>query len=292
MKKYFVLLLLSFVLVSCNKTETQPIIETQKNTTQEVSKNGNNVVVDNNSISNTGKIIETWSGEKIEENANNSAKIYDAILSYKLVEIWQNDTLEEIDSELRKNMKKIDQSIYFVKWNDVYCLDFAQVIKIEWLTAKNIKWVLIPSYNWYTWGTQFLTDWNSLFSYCEKVENWDLNTLKFKFFWDETSYPAAWDKNNLYVWFKNILHWWDLITYTELGKNRWYSKDKNHVYISWWMKIGIFDWIDPNTFEIINEDSWYSKDKNWVYYVWEKLEWIDPDTFDLEKYLKVKESSN
>ncbi|MDD5769766.1 MAG: hypothetical protein PHE25_02260 [Candidatus Gracilibacteria bacterium] len=59
MKKYFVLLFLSFFLVSCNKNETQPITETSKNITKEVSNSGNNIVVENNSISNTGEIKET-----------------------------------------------------------------------------------------------------------------------------------------------------------------------------------------------------------------------------------------
>lgn len=62
MKKYFVLLLLSFVLVSCGKEENQPVTntESQKVTEQKVFKNNENAVVENNSISNTWEIIETW----------------------------------------------------------------------------------------------------------------------------------------------------------------------------------------------------------------------------------------
>jgi len=55
MKKYFVLLLLSFVLVSCGKQKNQLITtsEVTKNTEQEISENKENLVVENNSISNT-----------------------------------------------------------------------------------------------------------------------------------------------------------------------------------------------------------------------------------------------
>ncbi|NDK08995.1 hypothetical protein EOM39_07205 [Candidatus Gracilibacteria bacterium] len=69
MKKYFVLLLLSFALVSCNKTETQPItIESPKNIEQKVSESKNNVVVENNS--NSGILQKTGSEESVEVSKN------------------------------------------------------------------------------------------------------------------------------------------------------------------------------------------------------------------------------
>ena len=71
MKKYFVLLLLSFVLVSCGKQKNQLITtsEVPKNTEQEISENKENLVVENNSISNTWEVIEVWSWEITENNS-------------------------------------------------------------------------------------------------------------------------------------------------------------------------------------------------------------------------------
>lgn len=84
MKKYFILLLLSFVLFSCNNRETQPISsEVPKNTQQELSKNEKNIVVENNSISNTGEIIEA-KNEEIVENKNIEYKKVENIFETQL----------------------------------------------------------------------------------------------------------------------------------------------------------------------------------------------------------------
>lgn len=71
MKKYLVLFLLNFVLVSCWKQENQPVatIEIPKNTKQEVSKNKENLFVENNSISNTWEVIDVWSWKITENNS-------------------------------------------------------------------------------------------------------------------------------------------------------------------------------------------------------------------------------
>jgi len=61
MKKYFVLLILSFVLISCNKTENQPI------TTTEVSKSTQQEASENNDISNTWEIVEVWNENIINQ---------------------------------------------------------------------------------------------------------------------------------------------------------------------------------------------------------------------------------
>jgi uncharacterized protein YcfL len=55
MKKYFILLLLSLVLVSCGKQENQPTTTTEvpKVMEQVVVENKENLVVENNEISNT-----------------------------------------------------------------------------------------------------------------------------------------------------------------------------------------------------------------------------------------------
>ncbi|MDD5770557.1 MAG: hypothetical protein PHE25_06305 [Candidatus Gracilibacteria bacterium] len=89
MKKYLVLLLLSFVLVSCGKQENQPITTTEvpKNTRQEVSNSGNNIVVGNN----TGAMIETGSGEIVENslvtNENSTEKNSNNFISEKLKKV-------------------------------------------------------------------------------------------------------------------------------------------------------------------------------------------------------------
>ncbi len=244
MKKHFVFLILSFILFSCSKNETQIITKVLQTTNQ-----------------------GSWSIEQV---------VFSNILSDNWLEKFQIENIEESD---KKNLKNISNSIYFLKWNDIYCLDFVRLIKLDWLNKSNLKWA----------NNLFLYIWDDLYYTCTKVENWDINTLRYKKVWDE--YIAAWDKNNLYIWFKEIFQWWDIDTYTKLG--RWYSKDKNFVYLQPAMQTIKISWADSVSFELVNEYSDYAKDKNFVYGPsWEKLIWIDPRTFDLENYLKSKESLN
>ena len=69
MKKYFVLLLLSFVLVSCNKTETQPITTTEvpKINQQIISESQNAKNIIENNISKEENFFPVESQKDIEE---------------------------------------------------------------------------------------------------------------------------------------------------------------------------------------------------------------------------------
>ena len=112
MKKYFFLLLLSFVLVSCGKQESKPITTNKvpKNTQQEVSENKNNVVIENDSISNTWEIIETWSGESIE----------DSLVNMEVKENLQSTQSDEIldkKTSIADNWKIYQNSTLWLKIN-------------------------------------------------------------------------------------------------------------------------------------------------------------------------------
>jgi hypothetical protein len=50
MKRYFILLILSFVLISCNKIETQPITEAPKNTINDISEDEKLLFIAENNI--------------------------------------------------------------------------------------------------------------------------------------------------------------------------------------------------------------------------------------------------
>lgn len=103
MKKYFILLLLSFVLFSCNKTEIQPVTpEVQKNTQLEVLKNEKSIVVENNSISNTGKIIEA-KNEEIVENKNIESKKVENIFETQLDSVIASISWSLLDKDIFNN---------------------------------------------------------------------------------------------------------------------------------------------------------------------------------------------
>ena len=84
MKKYLAILILSFVLVSCGKHENKQVIsEFSENTELEISNIENNIIVENNSISNTGEIMEVWIGEKIEESLANFQEKEEKVIDTK-----------------------------------------------------------------------------------------------------------------------------------------------------------------------------------------------------------------
>lgn len=88
MKKYFFLLLLSFVLVSCEKEENTSIITTE---VQQITDSGNNIIDGDNSILNTWELIKTWSEEvsvkskEKEEIINNIKEWWE---EYKNTQYW------------------------------------------------------------------------------------------------------------------------------------------------------------------------------------------------------------
>lgn len=157
MKKYFVLLLLSFVLVSCNKVETQPIItEVSKNTQKEVSNTGNNIIVKNDSISNTGEIIDTWSGKIIEKiEINEKIKNWD-YKSYSNNEVWIS---------FKYPIGWGDVTYSYQKWQNYWISEIENLTSIDkteginfviWFTKSNIKFTFYNSnYLWTNYPNSF-----------------------------------------------------------------------------------------------------------------------------------------
>lgn len=98
--------------MSCGKQESKPITTNKvpKNTQQEVSENKNNVVIENDSISNTWEIIETWSGESIE----------DSLVNMEVKENLQSTQSDEIldkKTSIADNWKIYQNSTLWLKIN-------------------------------------------------------------------------------------------------------------------------------------------------------------------------------
>lgn len=283
MKKYFVLLLLSFVLISCGKQENQPITITEvpKNMEQVVVENKEDkedTIVENNEISNTWEIIENWSGENVKENnnfsdVNNSAKIYDAYIS---------DDTEKVNSNFndplisdKTSLVKIIGTNYFKDKESVYFEWFGGLAKIEWINPNSVKWV-IP-YKSFTWSSLFLTDWKDLYYWVynvNKVLKWDLSSLKFKIFWDNSL--VATDKNNFYL-SQTIFKFG--INIENIKQSKLYNclNDDINVYCIfgefWWAPYDKLSWVDINSFEQVEWNIY--KDINNTYNVLWLIENID-----------------
>lgn len=178
MKKYFILLLLSFVLFSCNKTETQPITsEVPKNTQPELSKNEKNIVVENNSISNTGEIIED-KNEEIVENKNIEYKKVENIFETQLDSVIVSISWSLLDKNTFDNFINDDSwSIIVWKLND--WIDAFQTP----CSNKNINF---PINNWKFTDSDIILE---LKRYCSNSKSYNTWAKKmFNFFTGKNNY--------------------------------------------------------------------------------------------------------
>ncbi len=163
MKKYFVLLLLSFVLVSCGKQKNQLITtsEVPKNTEQEISENKENLVVENNSISNTWEVIEVWSWEITENNS----------ISIENKENLQNTESDEI-------LYKKDL------WN------WFTLNQTEDKTNVLFNWSVIKTYNHSSKEIPFIWD-----EWCEELsKKFNLIWNIWVWNWKQETWDSLWEK--------------------------------------------------------------------------------------------------
>jgi len=197
MKKYFILLLLSFVLVSCNKTETKPITSISKNNKQEISESKNSIVVENNI--NSWIIREIWSWENIE-NIENLPKDSNIITKENKL----------IKKNLTENFSWYILATTWWKWEKVnisfsYSNLYSAEIKDESVILLNSK----KDSNDYL---QFqILDWTwELWTFCvNKVGVQYLNWVKFdKYFTDDACIPVPWAwKIALTLYSYNFSNW-------------------------------------------------------------------------------------
>ncbi len=271
-----------------------------------------NSISNDKKISDKKKYILSYLKYNFEQKMMNNGwlparKITNAYISGEIEAVWENEINYMDNTTDKTTLKKLSGTSYFKDKNHSY-FNMMELDKIYDLDPKKIKWVL--PYKWFTGETWFATDWKDLYFKGDKVEDWDINTLKFSDFW-------AWDKNNLYLtwtiikWVKidellkisdncfkdkiniicNFFEWWwtkyhiiewaDLKTFKEIVYPRY--KDKNFVYL-YWSKIEL---IDVNSFKIIDDN--YTKDKNNVYYHWAVVDLANPKSFKVLKWHIAKD---
>lgn len=314
MKKLSIIILisLSLLLSSCFKKEEAKVVENNSWKTQELNFD--------NSID---FIVEDWSGKIIVKNTWSLNKLWNKINEEKkenIVKIitntwvtqdnkswswetqsnsWDTEELEnkiklinasisneteyltEEEKEFMKNeideldtstFVRFKNSIYSKDKNNVYFLVF-WLNKLLWVNPNTFK-VLQP--DWYYW-----TDWTWIYLLEKKIEDMDFPTLKFAKINDTLT--VWWDKNNLYIWSRLVIKWWDINSISALSENC--IKDNLHVYCSFadfwttkeWDSYEIVEWVDLDTYAPY--DYFYAKDKNNIYFEWFKVEWALIDSF-------------
>lgn len=294
MKKYFVLLILSFVLVSCNKTETQPITEKPKTIQEKVVENKEKIVVENNAVSNTGEIIESWSwvteddlvsNEKNEDLMNKKWRYlkYNSLpdffsLSYN----YNNWKIFYRNSEINwANYDKFQISIGF-NWelakDDKYVYMHWEIL--EWADLDTIQNV------WIYWGIweMFLVikDKNNVYTSWIHNLNIDNKTKNYQYWkdfrFDATSfYLDEWnsyfiDKNWKYLQSDlNLNKIWEVNSITETTNNiKWLNYENSKLWFSFsypekaYMQTKCWsedmELVDLKVFENWNKFAiWYSK---------------------------------
>lgn len=314
MKKLSIIILisLSLLLSSCFKKEEAKVVENNSWKTQELNFD--------NSID---FIVEDWSGKIIVKNTWSLNKLWNKINEEKkenIVKIitntwvtqdnkswswetqsnsWDTEELEnkiklinasisneteyltEEEKEFMKNeideldtstFVRFKNSIYSKDKNNVYFLVF-WLNKLLWVNPNTFK-VLQP--DWYYW-----TDWTWIYLLEKKIEDMDFPTLKFAKINDNLT--VWWDKNNLYIWSRLVIKWWDINSISTLSENC--IKDNLHVYCSFadfwttkeWDSYEIIEWALIDSF--VTYDYFYAKDKDNIYFEWFKVEWALIDSF-------------
>lgn len=201
--------------------------------------------------------------ETKSSSKNSEIKLIDAYLSDETEEVSEEEKKSFIES-IRRNdvivdkesLVKIKYSWFYKDKKDVYWCTFIGCYSM-WKNPENIK--VVKQY-WSIW-----TDWKDLYWFSPKVNNFDLDSLKYtKLNWLD----ILWDKYNLYFWWKSY-KWWDINSLVSISKNC--LKDKNNIYCSWeiildapaWYNYKIVESVDKDTFQEINID--FYKDKNNIY---------------------------
>lgn len=226
MKKYLVLFLLNFVLVSCWKQENQPVatIEIPKNTKQEVSKNKENLFVENNSISNTWEVIDVWSWKITENNS---------------ISIEKKENLQNTESDEILDKKDL--------WN------WFTLNQTEDKTNVLFNGIIIKTYNHISKEIPFIWD-----EWCEKLtKKFDLIWNNWVWNWKQETWDSLWEKwqkECLRENYKNTLSI-EKINQTFFTINKWGYKwvDKTLIDIS---DLKSFHFNEISADEIIKIDKW------------------------------------
>lgn len=269
-------------------------------------------------ISSSGTTMDNknWSWEiqsnswiTVSINDEKNIEIFDASISD------EKEYLSEEEKEFMKNeIEEVDTSSYVKFNNSIYSKDKNNVYfylywlnKLSWVDPKTFK-VLQP--DWYYW-----TDWTWIYMLEKKMDEMDFSSLKFVKLNDKLT--IWWDKNNLYIWSRLIIKWWDINFVESISENcikdnlniyctyndywitkEWdsyeiiervdldtyspydyfYAKDKDNIYFEWI----IVDDVDIDSFKVFNDSS-FAIDKNNAYYDWIKITWIN----DLKSFTVV-----